>query len=219
MPQQPLSFAQKRAGIILGQPGSPDHPVVAHHVFQVVNFWSQIDLNLGLMLCSIARGHPNLNVAEIYDQNKSLSLRFQRIREAAQALLPREDYCLIKAAMEEFGPSQKVRNLFCHGIWGILRDQPERWPVMQMETAIEYTELLLQRPIEGSPAGRALENLKIHVWNERDLQEAQSAAEVAHRTLSTLQAAIQPMRNAACREQILGVGNIRRRFDEAMAAQ
>ncbi len=218
MPPQPLTRAQKRMGISLGQPGQPSHQIVSDAVFHVVNLWSQIDMNLASMLCAISREDLAIDVGTIYDDKKSLSLRQTAIEEVAAQVLPEHDACLIKATLQEFKPSQKVRNRFCHGIWGVLSAIPDAWLLMKMESAVKYDVEFARLAATGSAAQAFLDTIDISVWRERDLREAVEGARLAHERLTSLKWAVGPMQKSYLRDRILETGFIRARYDKLMAA-
>jgi hypothetical protein len=203
-------------GISLGQPLQPDHPVISGAVFQVVNLWSQIDMNLAYMLCHMTQHEPETDI-EIYLAIKSLSKRHEKLIAIAERLLTKSDHCLINATIAEFGPSQRVRNSFCHGVWGLLRDQPDRWLLMTVEDAARYYSAIMQTAAAGGVPDTTLDQLNIYAWKERDFVEAVEEAKLAHNRIGSLNWAVGPMQKDYLRDRILETGNVRTRYDRLMA--
>jgi hypothetical protein len=203
-------------GITLGQPGQPDHPIVSAAVFQVVNLWSQIDMNLAYLLCHMTRHEPETNL-EIYLAVKSLSIRHEKLIAIARRLLPKADRCLIEATILDFRPSQKIRNWFCHGVWGQLRNQSDRWLLMNMEDAARYYSAIMLTTAAGEIADTTLDQLNIYAWRERDFFEAVEVAKLAHNRIGSLNWAVGPMQQSYLRDRILETGGIRARYDRLMA--
>lgn len=216
MPPQPLSRVDSTSAIEIANGSLPRDPVMAAHVFYVVDIWSQIDFQLALLLTKIIPAADAKRHADMHLQLKSLRSRQDNLKAVAAHVLPRDEYALVAATIDEFRPSNDVRNDFCHGLWGSIRGKPDHFLLMDMEIALDVLATNISTPFEAMLPPKRLDKSKIKVWRPRDFEEAAAQAASALRTYRMLNFAVGPMRQEYLRDRILGFGNVRARFDKIL---
>jgi hypothetical protein len=124
MPRQPLPKNRRRSAYSIASLGMERRPELAGLVGQCLMHWSNIELQMALLLGVLLNASNEAAVA-VY-----LSLRAGRVRQdalnaAANAVLRGEVFELYRAIVDFHTSVETQRNDLAHGCFGVMEDIPE----------------------------------------------------------------------------------------------
>lgn len=115
----PLTDLGDNFGYILAVGVQLPYPEVSALMFDVINLWSQIDMNTALVISKVVGADPEVGMA----MYQAVSGAEQKAKQLRAAMLLRADAVtndLIQSAIDSCDPSKKTRNMFAHDLWGHL---------------------------------------------------------------------------------------------------
>lgn len=106
-------------GYVMGGGGQLPYPEAAAVMFDVINLWSQIDMNLALVISKVVGADPAAAMA----MYQAVSGAEQKAKQLRAAMLLRVDTVtndVVLSVIDSCEPSKKIRNMFAHDLWGYL---------------------------------------------------------------------------------------------------
>jgi hypothetical protein len=124
MPRQPLPINRRRSAYSIASLGMERRPEIASLIGQCLMHWSNIELQMALLL-GVFLNATNEAAVAVY-----LSLRAGRVRQdalnaAANAVLSGEVFELYRAIVDFHTSVETQRNDLAHGCFGVMDDIPE----------------------------------------------------------------------------------------------
>lgn len=174
---QPLSSIPGNLGFVLASGNTPHNAEMASAVLAVINLWSQIDYNYGVLVARIARADP-VTVTAVFQTMISTEARQAALFSAAKEKLTPEQASLIMAVIDTFKTSKNTRNAFAHHLWGSLNTRPDCVVLAHPKTIARYTAQMTAW--SGNGPVPDFDRSEFMVWRQPDFDEAVAAARTAH---------------------------------------
>ena len=121
MSRQPFKTARPNAHYYINQNCMADRPAMAALIAQCLTLWSQIDVEMSLLLAALLDTRSDAAVA-VYLSLSNARAQRDALASAAQTSLSGETLALFKAVMKIHRSSSGERNDLAHGIFGIVSD-------------------------------------------------------------------------------------------------
>jgi hypothetical protein len=121
MPRQPFKTTRPKAHYYINQNCMADRPAMAALIARCLTFWSQIDVEMSLLLAALLDTRSDAAVA-VYLSLTNAKAQRDALASAAQISLSGETLALFNAVMKIHKSSSGERNDLAHGIFGIVSD-------------------------------------------------------------------------------------------------
>ena len=121
MPRQPFKTTRPKAHYYINQNCMADRPAMAALIARCLTLWSQIDVEMSLLLAALLDTRSDAAVA-VYLSLTNARAQRDALASAAQISLSGETLALFNAVMKIHKSSSGERNDLAHGIFGIVSD-------------------------------------------------------------------------------------------------
>jgi hypothetical protein len=186
MPAQPLSNVRSDAKIQMGPVNLDARPEAAIWIAKCIAMWSEVELQLGMMMTSFL-GEVAAPTVAIYIDLLAFRTRIQALTAAAQQTLALEQHEIFEALISLARAATKKRDRFAHWLWAfsdtlpnavLLVDPRDHLPKMTglITKAIKQEELFLDDFVVSKD--------KIWVYTPKEFEEIFDEFRDLHRHLS-----------------------------------
>lgn len=178
MPPQPLSSFTIKSGIGFGPSWLFTKPELMRPIMGVIAIWAHVETQISRILAQVLHADVHTAMA-MYDAIISGPARSGAFLAAIDTALETPQANLVRAVMWASRPSRRVRNDFCHNLWGATQDLDALLLVppslmtthhvfsrVQERSTPEMEEVWRRMNVEGA----VFPHDKIQVWRANDLE-------------------------------------------------
>ena len=172
---QPLSSKPKITQWREDESVLADHPKLATHIARVVAISSMIERQWAMMLCYIAKADPRAAVA-MHQALSSTTAQMAAFEAVAAVRLSDDSKLLFEAVKFATKGYTRIRNEFCHHLWGDTYQSPDVLllidPIVTINFIAGLEEPAVLRQAHSNGNRDFFERSKIVVYTEEDLEGA-----------------------------------------------
>jgi hypothetical protein len=198
MTRQPFLRARPNAHYYINQNCMADRPAMAAIIAQCLTLWSQIEVEVSLILAVLLDTRSDAAVAVYLSMQNARSKR-DALSSAANVSLTGENLELFKAVMNIHKSSGGERNDLAHGIFGIVSDTSDELIWCPSTKFAAWMTRANQKAwnLESDPDPHAPLRNELFVYTKSDLEQMFKRFSFVYDVVTRLHMALSPVQGSA----------------------